>query len=301
MIQCNGCGTSNHTDSRYCGTCGDALSVPGGIASLVADDPKPVDRAAGVEPLGVDDAASTHRVNPPAFGETGPAATSAVTSPSPPPTAPFVASSDAAARSTSIMIVAVAAAAVVIAGGAFILFVAGSGDDETAVVDEASTETVEPATNEAAVTAATVPAETPPAEVSSPDTAAPQTTAPPTAETTLPPQPTRGPGDLGLTQPILNETCDGRYITFVGSAIGDRPYSVVVGELLDRYPGANYVWTKACPSLRQEFSDGADIYGVVFGPYATQQEACDARAFGPEDAYVRRISTSDPEDHTVSC
>jgi len=71
--------------------------------------------------------------------------------------------------------------------------------------------------------------------------------------------------------------------------------------LLAEYPDSRYIWTEACPSLRQEFRDGNDIYGVVFGPYATQGEACDAMALGPPDAYVRRISTTDSEDHTVEC
>ncbi|MGB3735730.1 MAG: hypothetical protein WA964_12280, partial [Ilumatobacter sp.] len=118
---------------------------------------------------------------------------------------------------------------------------------------------------------------------------------------TVTPAPTRGPGDLGLTRPILDESCDGRYVTFVGSAVGDLPYDAVVESLLDEYPGSDYIWTKACPSLRQEFTTGTDIYGVVFGPYATRQQACNARDRGPDGSYVRRISTTDPEDHTIRC
>lgn len=217
--------------------------------------------------------------------------------------------------STSIMIAALAVAAVVIIGGVFILLASGSSGDDTArtgdgtatpqtsdpgvapavsptptdpPVDTATPTAVGPATSEVAAPVVTSAAST------APEATTPDTTAPPTA-------PTRAPGDLGLEQPILNEQCDGRYITFVGSAIGDRPYDVVVDELLGLYPGTNYIWTKACPSLRQEFTDGADIYGVVFGPYPTREEACDARAFGPEDAYVRRISTVDPQDHTILC
>ncbi len=136
------------------------------------------------------------------------------------------------------------------------------------------------------------------------------TTVAPTVPTTAAPAPTtpdpttapnRGDGDLGLDQPILDEDCDGRYITFVGSAVGNRPYRTAVAELLDRYPGTEYIWTKSCPSLRQEFTDGADIYGVVFGPFASRQDACAARSSGPADAYVRRISTTDSADHTVEC
>ena len=127
----------------------------------------------------------------------------------------------------------------------------------------------------------------------------PPSTPPPSPPPT--PGSTRAVGDLGLDQPILDEACDGRYITFVGSAVGAEPYDAEVSSLLAQYPGSNYIWTRACPSLRQEFRDGNEIYGVVFGPYVTQREACDAVSFGPPDAYVRRISTTDPQDHTVDC
>ena len=220
------------------------------------------------------------------------------------------------------MIAALAVAAVVIIGGVIVLLAAGSGDtgrtgDSTAPVNTS----VEPVSSDPSVTAA--PAELPVTAAPPPATelpTAPAPTVPPTPPATAapapaptaspapgstipPPLPTasRGPGDLGLTQPILDELCDGRYITFVGSAVGDRPYTAVVSELLDVYPGTNYIWTKSCPSLRQEFLDGEEIYGVVFGPYVTQAEACNARAFGPADAYVRRISTFDPQDHTIRC
>lgn len=167
------------------------------------------------------------------------------------------------------------------------------------VVDTVASETVlpDPALPDPGLTTL------PPEVVVPPPTAAPipTPTLPPVPAPTAPPAPTRGPGDLGLAQPILDESCDGRYITFVGSAVGERPYGSVVEQLLGLYPGTNYIWTKACPSLRQEFSTGADIYGVVFGPYATREEACDAVAFGPSDAYVRRISTFDPQDHTIEC
>lgn len=166
-------------------------------------------------------------------------------------------------------------------------------------------ETPQPTTPQSTTPTVSTPTVSTPAATTPPSPApssspAPVSTAPPAPAPTAP-TPSRGPGDLGLTQPILDESCDGRYITFVGSAIGERPYRAAVGELLDLYPGANYIWTKACPSLRQEFTTGADIYGVVFGPYTTQQQACDARSSGPDDAYVRRISTTDPEDHTIRC
>ena len=222
--------------------------------------------------------------------------------------------------STAVMFAALAVAAIVIIGGVFVLLAGSSGGTDVARTGDSAapldtsidTLSAEPAVTaapvESSVTAspppATAPPTAPPAPPPSTAAPAPAPTVPPApALTSLPPLPTpsRGPGDLGLTQPILDESCDGRYITFVGSAVGNRPYDAVVSELLEVYPGTNYIWTKACPSLRQEFSDGADIYGVVFGPYVTQQEACNARAFGPNDAYVRRISTVDPQDHTIRC
>lgn len=220
-------------------------------------------------------------------------------------------------RSASIFVALIAVAAVAVIGGIFIL-IGSDPEAETARTDEEATSNAEPDPVEdaspvgtAVATAVTSSVEPPPETATAPTVAA-ETVAPgtvdveietpptePVAPTAAPP--TRGPGDLGLDQPILDEACDGRYITFVGSAVGDRPYDSVVDELLESYPGTNYIWTKACPSLRQEFSDGADIYGVVYGPYPTQDEACSARAFGPADAYVRRISTTDPPGHTVGC
>lgn len=237
-------------------------------------------------------------------------------------------------RSTSAMIAALSVVAVVIVGGLFVLLLSGGDDDETgdSIADPAVSEVVTTiAPLEATTVAATAPPTAAPTTLdagtstvttlpSPPTTLAPPpptTLAPPPQVTAaLPPAPTlapvpstvapplepiRGPGDLGLAQPILNEPCDGRYITFVGSAIGERPYPEVVSELLALYPGTNYIWTRACPSLRQEFTDGSEIYGVVFGPYATVEEACDARRAGPLDSYVRRISTTDPEDHQIDC
>ena len=205
------------------------------------------------------------------------------------------------------MVAALAIAIVVIVGGVFVLLASNSGaDDSAGTVDSADNRdsasvTAAPSTDAAQI----VPADTGEGQLE-PIVTAPVATDPPPTSQPLPPltpapAPTRAAGDLGLAQPILDETCDGRYITFVGSAVGAEPYADEVATLLARYPGSNYIWTRACPSLRQEFRDGNDIYGVVFGPYTTRQEACDAVSFGPPDAYVRRISTTDPQDHTVDC
>lgn len=312
MGRCERCGESNPGDAVYCGTCGLQLGGVAGLAAL-ADD-------ADVDEVSNDP--SSERVRPPAFGETGSpippaqvAPLAEVTAAAPTtamPVAPQQVSSSSVGgigpvgdtRSTSVMIAALAIAIVVIVGGLAVLLTSGSGDDEAGVatVDTASPTAVAPTSPD--------DSSNPSTEVSAVDdpgtseqTTAPEPTSPPSPAPTPPPTeaPTRGPGDLGLAQPILDEECDGRYITFVGSAVGAMPYEEEVATLLARYPNSNYIWTRACPSLRQEFRDGNDIYGVVFGPYLTQAEACDAVAFGPPDAYVRRISTTDPEDHTVEC
>ncbi len=326
MHRCERCGESNSADASYCATCGLALADPSGVAALVG------------EPT-ADGGPSSESVAPPAFGETtmprGPAP-----SDEPPPTAPAAgggATTDFPAnagpppgpteviapvpvggepvgpspasesRSTGVMVAALAISIVVIVGGLFVLLASNSGDD--AVIDDDTdvtdvTDGPEP-TIDSAPSSAVVDNETASSVddvVLDPTTTVVESTVPPTEpQPTIPTEPSRAAGDLGLQQPILDEACDGRYITFVGSAVGAQPYADEVDSLLAQYPGSNYIWTRACPSLRQEFRDGNDIYGVVFGPYLTQQEACDAVAFGPPDAYVRRISTTDPEDHTVDC
>jgi hypothetical protein len=256
-----------------------------------------------------------------------PDATAVIPSYQPPQPAPYITPvvvATGSTRSASLMIAALAVLVVGIAGGSFALLMSG-GNTASQPIDDPVASSVGPATPTTLVPAteaessdpavaeqpevATTPTPvttlapvTTPAPVTTLEAttvpAAPEPTSPPVA---VVPAPGRGAGDLGLTQPILDEVCDGRFITFVGSAVGQQPYTNVVSTLLNQYPGTNYIWTKSCPSLRQEFTDGADIYGVVFGPYATVQEACNAIDFGPADAYVRRISTFDPQDHTVSC
>ncbi len=194
--------------------------------------------------------------------------------------------------------------------GALIVRSNGTGDDAGASGSESGGEVIvvtseleTDSTNSVDGSAATLAPETLPIEPESRDTD-PDTTEVVidiTAQPTTTVVPARGAGDLGLAQPILDEPCDGRYITFVGSAVGDLPYADAITELLAQFPGTNYLWTKSCPSLRQTFTDGSDIYGVVFGPFASQDEACAAAAAGPDDAYVRRISSTDAADHTVSC
>ena len=142
-----------------------------------------------------------------------------------------------------------------------------------------------------------------------PSTAPPSTAPPSTAPPTTPipvaaidPATGRGFGDLGLEQPVLAEPCSGSYVTFVfGIAGGTRPYSEQMQRGLDAFPGSNYVWGGMCPSLRQFNDNGDEIYGVVYGPFASAGQACDLeRQFASEGAYVRRLDTVDPvgrDDH----
>lgn len=320
-VPCGRCGQATDPESTYCASCGFELHS--------------AQRNHG------QDEATSEAVRPPEFGETGPpvvagapsvaAPTESVPTPAYGVTVPNATAttssefvtlpSSGPRRSTSVMIAALVVAAVVIVGGGLILVLSGGDDQQTgdsivapaATTASASTtpDTVPPtasssdvATTIATTTVAAAPVSTLPPATLPPTTVPPPlpTAAPPPPSVVVPPvEPVRGPGDLGLSQPILNEPCDGRYITFVGSAVGDRPYADVVTQLLASYPGSNYIWTKSCPSLRQVFQDGSDIYGVVFGPYGTAAEACDARRSGPPDAYVRRISTTDPQDHMIDC
>lgn len=316
---CGRCGERNRGDAAYCATCGAPISVGRGLGAIV-------------DMADVGDVATSEHVDAPRFGETGPAVVPSASPPSmdassfdsapppsqtptqafavipptaipaPTPTPPGSAPALVSSKSTSLMIAVLAVMVVALLGGVFLLVSSGPDDVVQPVSDPATAALdTEPGVPETDITS-TVP-----------DTVAPDSTLASTvatvASTTMPLDPvpdpdltpTRALGDLGLDQPILDEACDGRFITFVGSAVGDLPYSEVVSTLLAEYPGTNYIWTKACPSLRQEFSDGSDIYGVVFGPYPTLAEACAAAAFGPVDAYVRRISTTDPPEHTVDC
>jgi serine/threonine-protein kinase len=301
MHRCRRCGEENHDDAAFCVTCGLALGTPDGAV----DDPY---------------RKTSEQVDAPSFGETSPpvvpGSDSAEQPPAGVPTAvipPVGGTADATTvrgeqpsdgRSTSVMVAALAVAIVVIVGGIAILLVSSSGGDEavtTDVPDSVRSDTADAVTSVPAQDGSSLPTTSPAALPAPTQPTTPASTLPPTPAPTPPPGPSRGPGDLGLVQPILDEPCDGRFITFVGSAVGDEPYPDVVSNLLSRYPGSNYIWTRSCPSLRQEFRDGSDIYGVVFGPYPTQQEACEAVSFGPPDAYVRRISTIDPPDHTVEC
>jgi serine/threonine-protein kinase len=78
-------------------------------------------------------------------------------------------------------------------------------------------------------------------------------------------------------------------------------YAEEVSASLEAHPGSQYLRTdQTCPSLRQDVG-GAAIYMTYFGPFASEQEACAARANGPSDAYVRSLSTALPPTHRIQC
>ncbi len=155
-------------------------------------------------------------------------------------------------------------------------------------------------------TAAPTAPPTTPAPTAPPPTAAPAatTTAAPAPTTTGAPTTTVSPSsvDLGVPgHPITQPPCNGGYITVLGSAIGDQATADSMANVLNKYPGSNYLRTDVTCSSLTPSSNGEPIYVVYFGPYATDREACAARSQGPKDAYVRRLSNDIPPSHSVSC
>lgn len=126
----------------------------------------------------------------------------------------------------------------------------------------------------------------------------PPPTAPPIDTTTVPPL----VGDLELGYATMSRPfCDGSYITALASAVNPDRYTDEVARGLRDYPGAQYLRTdQACPSLRPDL-DGNPIYMVYFGPYPSLDQACAARSAGPQDAYVRVLSTTADWREQVQC
>ncbi len=118
----------------------------------------------------------------------------------------------------------------------------------------------------------------------------------PTVATTT----TAAAGDLGLPTAMQQPPCDDAHITIVASAIDPASYAATVSAALASFPGSNYLISTNCPSLRQDL-DGNEIYVIYFGPFPQVQDACDARASGGPDSYVRTLSQTLPATHTVSC
>lgn len=198
--------------------------------------------------------------------------------------------------------------------GVIVWVVMTSDDDQAgAPVDSSTTTTTLAGTIVAASTG--VPPTTTPAPMPDPSTVAgsttidpslPPTTTSPTATspaTTSPgAEPNAVPGDLAVPgRPMQRPGCDGSFITLIASAIGDQATATGIANVLDAYPGSNYLRTdQTCPSLTPE-KDGQPIYVVYFGPFAFASDACAARAQGTEGAYARQLSNDLGPDHGVSC
>ena len=138
------------------------------------------------------------------------------------------------------------------------------------------------------------------------DTVTTTATVPPTTATTVAPPTTSltvvpPVGDLGLAVPITEPPCDEQAITILFSAIDPARYVEDVSAKLAEFPGSNYLRTAStCPSLRPDIN-GNDIYIVYFGPFDTDQAACDARLNGPSDAYVKPLSLVQPVSYEIPC
>lgn len=111
-------------------------------------------------------------------------------------------------------------------------------------------------------------------------------------------------GDLGIPgAPISFPACDGLFALFVGSAVTPGQYADDVAAFLAVNPGSTYVHNaRACTSLRGFTEEGNRIYGVYYGPFATEAVAlASCRLAAAEDAFVKPLdNVTDPGEYT-SC
>jgi serine/threonine protein kinase len=162
--------------------------------------------------------------------------------------------------------------------------------------DGSRAEPFTPASGAEATTTSSAPAPSPTATP-----AAPATTSPPPVS--APPVVAATPdADLGLAEPMSVPACDGAYVTFVGAAVDPTRYRADVQRLLSDHPGTRYLHspTTGCGSLRGQL-DGADIYAVYYGTFATQDDACAQRAAVGGDAYVKRLDHTTPPSRLLTC
>jgi serine/threonine-protein kinase len=107
-----------------------------------------------------------------------------------------------------------------------------------------------------------------------------------------------------VSRAITRPACDESFVVFVGSAITPPAaiYRTDVQKLLDTYPGSEYLRTSdTCSSLRPYTGAGDPIYGVYYGPFGSQDEACQVRNTQGGDSYVRILDTVTPPGQTISC
>ena len=108
-------------------------------------------------------------------------------------------------------------------------------------------------------------------------------------------------GDLGLATAITSPPCDGQYAVFVGAAVEPAVYQSRVAELLEAFPGSNYLLTEqSCSSLASS-SNGNSIYALYYGPFADLQDACEQRSEVGSDSYIRLLDNTTIPGQDVEC
>ncbi|WP_290054872.1 serine/threonine-protein kinase [Amycolatopsis solani] len=132
-----------------------------------------------------------------------------------------------------------------------------------------------------------------------PSPAAPVTTTQVSVRTSVATTVVAGGADLGLATAMSTPACDGSFVVILGSAVTPARYRADVQRFLDAHPGSSYLHAPStgCGSLRQRVN-GADVYAVYAGPFATKESAC-ARRGG--DAYVKRLDTTSSPAQVLSC
>jgi len=193
--------------------------------------------------------------------------------------------------------------------------VSSGGDDDDAAVSTTSTLATVPATDGStttlvvAQTTSPAPMPDPSAVATSVDAAEPPVTTSTSVDAAEPPVTTAPGADDGAVlgdlavpgRPMQRPGCDDSFITVLASAVGAQATAVAIGNVLDTYPGSNYLRTdQTCPSLTPDI-DGEPIYVVYLGPFAFASDACAARAEGPQGSYARKLSTEVGPDHGVDC
>ncbi|MBE8522012.1 serine/threonine protein kinase [Amycolatopsis sp. H6(2020)] len=164
---------------------------------------------------------------------------------------------------------------------------------------------LKPSSQAGTTTAGTTPPSTSSTPSTTPLSTTPPVTAPPvtttqvTVRTSVATSVSAG-ADLGLATAMSTPACDGSFIVIVGSAVTPARYRADVQRFLDAHPGAAYLHapTTGCGSLRQQLN-GADIYAIYSGPFATRDSACARRGGG--GAYVKRLDNTTPPTQAITC
>ncbi|WP_370962306.1 serine/threonine-protein kinase [Amycolatopsis sp. cg9] len=132
-----------------------------------------------------------------------------------------------------------------------------------------------------------------------PPTTPPVTTTQVSVRTSVATTVVAGGADLGLATAMSTPACDGSFVVILGSAVTPARYRADVQRFLDTHPGSSYLHapTTGCGSLRQRLN-GADVYAVYAGPFATKETACARRSGG---AYVKRLDNTSSPAQVLSC